>query len=160
MLSSSPSVMDMVPSLLPERNKSVAHVSKNIRFQTSWACVWPKCTFKGVENGALADGRVYVVKLVIKLCVQVACLVRCYTTENKGKGISSLSSHAFTHHVIHYIMLYINLQQKQILLTHVEHYCWWHWQIPLLQPLLTTMSRTKQEVKLHWYTLSVFNHTI
>lgn len=66
-----------------KKNTSVVHVSKNISFWTSWACVWPKCTIKVVENGALAEGGgLYVVKLVIKLCAQVACLVRCYATEN------------------------------------------------------------------------------
>lgn len=49
--------------------------------RTSGAGVAPKCTFKVVQNCALAEWGVYVLKLIIKLRVKVPCLVSCYTTK-------------------------------------------------------------------------------
>ena len=39
-----------------------------------------KRTFKGVQSRALAKRSFYIVKLVIKLCVDVVSLVGCYNT--------------------------------------------------------------------------------
>lgn len=72
---------------------------KRMRIRTSGAGVARKCTFKVVQNRALAEGGVYVLKLVIKLCVKVPCLVSCYTTKyivGGKKRISSLLSDTFT----------------------------------------------------------------
>lgn len=72
---------------------------KWMRIRTGGAGVAPKRTFEVVQNCALAEGGVYVLELVIKLCVKVPCLVSCYTTKyivGGKRGISSLSSDTFT----------------------------------------------------------------
>lgn len=41
-----------------------------------------KCTFKIVQSRALANRSFYVIKLVVRPCVDVLRLVSCYNTEN------------------------------------------------------------------------------
>lgn len=57
-----------------------------MRIRTSGAGVSAECTFKVVQNCALAEGGVYVLKLVVKLCVKVPCLVSRYTTKERHCG--------------------------------------------------------------------------
>lgn len=156
MLSSSPSVMDMVPSLLPEGNKSAAHIGKSMFPDKPSTCLIQmylqscreRCTGRG---GCLCRQTRH----------QTLC-TGCVLGQVLHRWKQDLKKEFPHDHPMHLqVMLYISLQQKQIFLTDVEHYCWWHWQSPLLQLLLTAMSGTKQEVRLLCYsTLSVFNHTI
>lgn len=94
MLSSSPSVMDMVPSLLPERNENTTRVIRAGPGRAGPSRARPRPTFKVVEDGALAEGGLDVVKLVVKLRVQVLAVVSCYA----AGGIYEKKEKEFPHY--------------------------------------------------------------
>lgn len=75
--------MDMVPSLLPgEKHTQVRHIEKDRKkrdlFMNKLSRDELKCTFEVVQSCALAKRSFYVIKLVVRLCVDV---LSCYTAE-------------------------------------------------------------------------------
>lgn len=77
--------MEMVPSLLPgEKHTQVRHIEKDRKkdlFTNKLSRNELKCTFKVVQSCALAKRSFYVIKLVVRLCVDVLRRVSCYNAE-------------------------------------------------------------------------------